>query len=924
MASSRRLLDEIVTPECLRQPRTLRERNSFTRDDGTPLNYTLVNIKDWCKNTFEVVNQLRINTDNSHHRYDVILLINGVPVVQIELKTLGISPRRAMEQIVEYKNDPGNGYTKTLLCFLQLFIVSNRDRHLVFRQQQRPPFRLQCRRALPAGLPVRRRGQQEDHPPGRASPRRFLAKCTLGQMISRYMVLVASEQKLLMMRPYQIYAVKAIVECIHQNCGNGYIWHTTGSGKTLTSFKASTLLKDNRTSTNASSSWTARTSTGRRARSSTDSRKAASRKTPTPPPWSAACSPTTTPTRSSSPPSRSSASRWTKTASATSRRRRTARRPTRNGSNRSATSAWSSSSTSATARSSATTTRPSRSSSRTPSFSASPARPSSRRTPTSQADRGRRRPRFEPPKTSSRKSSTPTPSPTPSRTATSCASTSITTSRKARLLPKPGEPLAKQAVVEAILDKHDAATGERRSSMPCSPPPPSTTPSNTTSCSRRFRPSKQAADPDFEPLNIACVFSPPAEGDPDVQQIQEDLPQEKEDNRSSPRRRRRRSRPSSPTTTSGTAPTTTSASSTSTTRTSRSASRTSSSRTAICLATARKRSTSPSSWTCSSPASTAKFLNTLYVDKNLKHHGLIQAFSRTNRVLNATKPYGNILDFRNQQDAVDAAIAFSPASQPDRAREIWLVDKAPVVIEKFEKAVADLDEFMKSQGLEARPERCQQPEGRRRPRPVHQAVQGGPAPPDPARPVHRPHRRAAAADRAGPPQGQPPRLPRRLSRNRPAPEGAAGQARKGRRAGQRRGRPARFRVRALRLRRHRLRLHHGLIAKYSGQDPKKLKISREQLIGLIQSDAKFLDEREDITEYVRSLKEGEGLDEAAIRAGYEQFKAEKQAKEIEGLAAGPRSDDRVPRGLRRHHPAAHDLRRRAAHRPDGAARPGLA
>ncbi len=207
-----RLLDEIVTPDVFTAARTLRERNSFTRDDGTPLNYTLVNIKDWCKNTFEVVNQLRINTDNSHHRYDVILLINGVPVVQIELKTLGISPRRAMEQIVEYKNDPGNGYTKTLLCFLQLFIVSNRDRHLVLRQQQRPPFRLQRRRALPARLSVRRRGQQEDHPPRRASPRRFLAKCTLGQMISRYMVLVASEQKLLMMRPYQIYAVKHIVE----------------------------------------------------------------------------------------------------------------------------------------------------------------------------------------------------------------------------------------------------------------------------------------------------------------------------------------------------------------------------------------------------------------------------------------------------------------------------------------------------------------------------------------------------------------------------------------------------------------------------------------------------------------------------------------------------------------------------------------
>lgn len=59
------------------------------------------------------------------------------------------------------------------------------------------------------------------------------------------MVLVASEQKVLMMRPYQIYAVKAIVKCIEENRGNGYIWHTTGSGKTLTSFKAATLLKDN-------------------------------------------------------------------------------------------------------------------------------------------------------------------------------------------------------------------------------------------------------------------------------------------------------------------------------------------------------------------------------------------------------------------------------------------------------------------------------------------------------------------------------------------------------------------------------------------------------------------------------------------------------------------------------------------------------
>ena len=104
-----RLLDQIITPDVFSAARMLRERNSFMRDDGTPLNYTLVNIKDWCKNTFEVVNQLRINTDNSHHRYDVILLINGVPAVQIELKTMAVSPRRAMQQIVDYKTDPGNG-----------------------------------------------------------------------------------------------------------------------------------------------------------------------------------------------------------------------------------------------------------------------------------------------------------------------------------------------------------------------------------------------------------------------------------------------------------------------------------------------------------------------------------------------------------------------------------------------------------------------------------------------------------------------------------------------------------------------------------------------------------------------------------------------------------------------------------------------
>jgi type I restriction enzyme R subunit len=198
-----RLLDEIITPDVFIAARTLRTINAFTRDDGTPLNYTLVNIKDWCKNSFEVINQLRINTDYSHHRYDVILLINGVPVVQIELTTLGISPRRAMEQIVEYKNDPGNGYGKTLLCFMQLFIVSNRDSTYYFANNNTRHFAFNAEeRFLPIYEYADEANKKINHLDEFAET--FLVKCSLATTISRYMVLIASEQKLLMMRPYQI------------------------------------------------------------------------------------------------------------------------------------------------------------------------------------------------------------------------------------------------------------------------------------------------------------------------------------------------------------------------------------------------------------------------------------------------------------------------------------------------------------------------------------------------------------------------------------------------------------------------------------------------------------------------------------------------------------------------------------------------
>src|SRR5690554_1517389 len=239
-----RLREEIIKPDVFEASKLLRENQYFQREDGTPLHYTLVNIKDWCKNDFEIINQLRINTENSFQRYDVILLINGLPMVQIELKKGDISHRKAMQQIVDYKNEPGNGYANSLLCFIQLFIVSNGTRTLYFANNKNQHFAFNADEQF---LPVYELADIKNNKINHLKDftDKFLPKCTLGEMISKYMVLVQSEQKILVMRPYQIYAVKAIVDCINENRGNGYIWHTTGSGKTLTSFKASTLLKNN-------------------------------------------------------------------------------------------------------------------------------------------------------------------------------------------------------------------------------------------------------------------------------------------------------------------------------------------------------------------------------------------------------------------------------------------------------------------------------------------------------------------------------------------------------------------------------------------------------------------------------------------------------------------------------------------------------
>jgi type I restriction enzyme R subunit len=276
------------------------------------------------------------------------------------------------------------------------------------------------------------------------------------------------------------------------------------------------------------------------------------------------------------------------------------------------------------------------------------------------------------------------------------------------------------------------------------------------------------------------------------------------------------------------------------------------------------------------------------VDKNLKHHGLIQAFSRTNRVLNGTKPYGNILDFRQQQDAVDTAIAlFSGEKTGEQAREIWLVDKAPVVIQKLETAVQKLDDFMKSQGLDCTPSAVANLKG------------------DDARAAFITHFKEVQRLKTQLDQYTDLTGENKASIEQVLPEdnlrGFKGQyletakmlrAQRSK-SGQEGGGPGtddpvdqldfEFVLFASAVIDYDYIM--GLIARFSQKGPGKSKMTREELIGLISADVKFMNERDDIAEYIGTLKAGEGLSEVAIREGYTRFKAEKNAKELAAIAA---------------------------------------
>jgi len=684
-----RLREEIISPDVFTASKLLRERQYFQREDGTPLHYTLVNNKEWCKNDFEVINQLRVNTENSHQRYDVIVLINGIPVVQIELKKGDISHRKAMRQIVDYKNEPGNGYGNSLLCFMQLFIVSNGGRTLYFANNKNQHFAFNAdEQFLPVYELADIDNKKINHLHDFAD--KFLSKCTLGEMISKYMVLVESEQKLLVMRPYQIYAVKAIVDCIKDNRGNGYIWHTTGSGKTLTSFKASTLLKNNpdiekclfvvdrkdldrqtREEFNKFQEGSVEENTNtatlvRRLLSTAYADKVI----------------VTTIQKLGLALDGSNKKNYKERLEPLSNKRIVfifdECHRSQFGDNHKAIKEF---------------------------------------FPNAQLFGFTGTPIFDENATYNiREGEYASYKTTKDIFEKQLHAYTITHAiddknvlrfhidyfkGKGSQHTKPGEAIARLAVVEAILEKHDAATSQRKFNAVLA----TASINNAIEYYRLFKEiqkKKQSENPDYVPLNIACVFSPPAEGDKDIQQIQEDLIQEKEDNKQNPDEKKK-------------ALTEIIADYNQQFGTNHSINEFD-----LYYQDVQKR-IKDQKWTNKElpreekiditivvdmllTGFDSKYLNTLYVDKNLKYHGLIQAFSRTNRVLNDTKPYGNILDFRSQQEAVNQAIALFSGEDNGKAREIWLGDPAPVVMAQFKDAVEKLGIFMQEHNLVNEPQ----------------------------------------------------------------------------------------------------------------------------------------------------------------------------------------------------------------------------
>ncbi|MFE0556496.1 type I restriction endonuclease subunit R [Paenibacillus sp. NPDC058910] len=227
----KRILTRIEGKSIYDSARILRDKLLIEREDGTELYVELMNTQDWCKNLFQVTTQTTMKGTYTN-RYDVTILINGLPLVQIELKRRGLDFKEAFNQIQRYRRHTFTG----LYRFLQIFVVSNGVDTKYFSNSD---YDIQFGFTF---FWTDENNELITNLQGFASA--FLKPCHLAKMISRYMVINDSDKALMVMRPYQVYAVEALVQRATETNNNGYIWHTTGSGKTLTSFKAGQILAD--------------------------------------------------------------------------------------------------------------------------------------------------------------------------------------------------------------------------------------------------------------------------------------------------------------------------------------------------------------------------------------------------------------------------------------------------------------------------------------------------------------------------------------------------------------------------------------------------------------------------------------------------------------------------------------------------------
>lgn len=224
-----RLMIKISGKGVFQSAKELRQLQDIQRDDGTIAYIELFNTREWCQNIFQVTRQTTVEGKYTN-RYDVTLLINGLPLIQIELKRRGMDMKEAFNQIKRYKRHSYSGLYK----FIQIFIISNGVDTKYFANGDQE---------LNYGFTFywtdvnNERINNLEH-----FCLTFLDRCQIGKVITRYMILNQTEKMLLVMRPYQIYAVENIVSRALDTNNNGYVWHTTGSGKTITSFKTSQIL----------------------------------------------------------------------------------------------------------------------------------------------------------------------------------------------------------------------------------------------------------------------------------------------------------------------------------------------------------------------------------------------------------------------------------------------------------------------------------------------------------------------------------------------------------------------------------------------------------------------------------------------------------------------------------------------------------